>query len=173
MLLHNSSNAPFIRYENDLTKLLTKLDEIESHGDEHLREMRKWLVDAIEWELEELDRRKMEEWKRIQSAKAPVPSELEHKDILKEPEERVDVTPIGDCAVSDSDEVPDRVDDKTPVPTIVVTSHNPEVMTRSNVGADAATVTEPSPSNPAPTPSAGDKIAVDAAECRDRSEEKH
>jgi len=71
-LAYTPVNAPLHQYEHMLTGLLTRLDAVESFGDEAVRKVRKEAVKRIEKELEELDRRKMEEWKR-QSATVAEP----------------------------------------------------------------------------------------------------
>ncbi|KAG9029960.1 hypothetical protein FRB95_004713 [Tulasnella sp. JGI-2019a] len=61
-LAYNATNAPVLQLESDLTKLLTRLDAVESNGAESVRGARKALVQAIELELAELDRIKVEAW---------------------------------------------------------------------------------------------------------------
>ncbi|KAG8881852.1 hypothetical protein FRB97_008976, partial [Tulasnella sp. 331] len=65
-LAYTTRNTPFLQLESDLTKLLTKLDAIESNGAESVRGARKALVLAIELELAELDMVKMEVWTKQQ-----------------------------------------------------------------------------------------------------------
>jgi hypothetical protein len=71
-LAYTPTNASLHQYEHVLTGLLTRLDAVESFGDEEVRKVRKEAVKRIERELEDLDRRKLEEWKR-QSATAAEP----------------------------------------------------------------------------------------------------
>ncbi|KAM0749349.1 hypothetical protein T439DRAFT_327065 [Meredithblackwellia eburnea MCA 4105] len=54
-LAFTSGNAPFHAHEDALVKLLTKLDGVESNGDEVVRGERKKLVREVEKELEMLD----------------------------------------------------------------------------------------------------------------------
>lgn len=62
-LSYASSNASVHEYENELTKLLTKLDAVESDGAESIRGARKALVVAVENELEKLDEEKKTTWR--------------------------------------------------------------------------------------------------------------
>ncbi|KAG8932468.1 hypothetical protein FRC02_001092 [Tulasnella sp. 418] len=71
-LVYNSNNAPFSKYENDLTRLLTKLDEVESNGDENIREVRKRLVRSVEAELDSLDKKKAELWEASKKSEVTV-----------------------------------------------------------------------------------------------------
>ncbi|KAG8950600.1 hypothetical protein FRC03_012796 [Tulasnella sp. 419] len=71
-LLYNSNNAPFSKYENDLTRLLTKLDEVESNGDENIREVRKRLVRSVEAELDSLDKKKAGLWEASKKSEVTV-----------------------------------------------------------------------------------------------------
>lgn len=61
-LTYASVNVPIHQYENELVKLLTKLDAIESDGAESIRGARKALVIAVEKELSRLDEQKREVW---------------------------------------------------------------------------------------------------------------
>ncbi|KAG8870710.1 hypothetical protein FRB98_001388 [Tulasnella sp. 332] len=67
-LAYTSRNAPFLQLESDFTRLLTKLDAIESNGAESVRGARKALVLAIELELAELDRVKVDLWAKQQGS---------------------------------------------------------------------------------------------------------
>ncbi|KAF8596009.1 hypothetical protein BDV93DRAFT_528324 [Ceratobasidium sp. AG-I] len=60
-----SSNAPVHQYEHQLTGLLTQLDAVESYGDGNVRKARKEAVKEVERELEELDGKKAETWRRV------------------------------------------------------------------------------------------------------------
>ncbi|KAG8949372.1 hypothetical protein FRC04_008607 [Tulasnella sp. 424] len=62
-LSYASSNTSVHEYENELTKLLTKLDAVESDGAESIRGARKALVVAVENELEKLDEEKKTAWR--------------------------------------------------------------------------------------------------------------
>lgn len=63
-LAYTPNNAPLHQYEHLLTGLLTKLDAVESYGQESIRRTRKDVVKQIERELEELDVKKLQEWRR-------------------------------------------------------------------------------------------------------------
>ena len=55
-LSYSSRNAPVRFYLHSLTALLSQLDEIESHGNEVVRERRKEVVDRVESALEDVER---------------------------------------------------------------------------------------------------------------------
>ncbi|KAG8737331.1 hypothetical protein FRC12_017189 [Ceratobasidium sp. 428] len=63
-LAYTPNNAPLHQHEHLLTGLLTQLDAVESYGDAEVRKARKDAVKEIEKELEELDGRKVNEWRR-------------------------------------------------------------------------------------------------------------
>ncbi|KAI9472231.1 MAG: hypothetical protein EXX96DRAFT_583336 [Benjaminiella poitrasii] len=58
-------NREFLGYEDEIMKLLLKLDTIESDGDEDVRNERKALVKRAENMLEKLDEFKQREWERV------------------------------------------------------------------------------------------------------------
>ncbi|EJD43899.1 hypothetical protein AURDEDRAFT_145234 [Auricularia subglabra TFB-10046 SS5] len=58
------TNAPVRAYEYELGKLLEKLDEVESAGVAEIRKERKRVVEMVEGELGELERKIAEEWKK-------------------------------------------------------------------------------------------------------------
>ncbi|CAE7203624.1 unnamed protein product [Rhizoctonia solani] len=62
-LAYTPNNAPLHQYEHLLTGLLTKLDAVESYGQESIRKARKDAVRLIEQELEELDIKKLQAWR--------------------------------------------------------------------------------------------------------------
>ncbi|KAJ2908044.1 hypothetical protein GGI21_003281 [Coemansia aciculifera] len=55
-LAYNGGNRPFLMYQDTLQRLLSRLDEIPSHGDEVVRAKRKAVVVKIQDTLEALDR---------------------------------------------------------------------------------------------------------------------
>jgi hypothetical protein len=61
-LSFTARNQPIKFYEKSLTDLLTRLDAVESFGDEHLRLARKEVVIRIEKALEELEREVESRW---------------------------------------------------------------------------------------------------------------
>ncbi|GJJ09335.1 hypothetical protein Clacol_003557 [Clathrus columnatus] len=61
-LLYTSKNAPVHLHEHTLLNFLSRLDSIDSRGDERVRVERKNLVKRIERELEKLDTGKTEAW---------------------------------------------------------------------------------------------------------------
>ncbi|CAE6467900.1 unnamed protein product [Rhizoctonia solani] len=62
-LAYTPNNAPLHQQEHLLTGLLTKLDAVESYGQESIRKARKDAVLLIERELEELDVKKLQKWR--------------------------------------------------------------------------------------------------------------
>ncbi|KAG9033287.1 hypothetical protein FRB95_000381 [Tulasnella sp. JGI-2019a] len=82
-LAYTSKNLPFLQHESDLTKLLTKLDAVESNGAESVRGARKALVQAIELELCELDRVKMEAWASRNDSGEAKNAEDERKEVTE------------------------------------------------------------------------------------------
>ncbi|CCO31061.1 hypothetical protein BN14_05095 [Rhizoctonia solani AG-1 IB] len=62
-LAYTPNNAPLHQQEHLLTGLLTKLDAVESFGQESIRKARKDAVLLIERELEELDVKKLQKWR--------------------------------------------------------------------------------------------------------------
>ncbi|EPB87551.1 hypothetical protein HMPREF1544_05642 [Mucor circinelloides 1006PhL] len=60
-----AENREFLGYEDQLVKILLKLDMIESDGDEHIRNERKALVKRAETMLDKLDEYKQKEWERV------------------------------------------------------------------------------------------------------------
>ncbi|KAG8949367.1 hypothetical protein FRC04_008602 [Tulasnella sp. 424] len=84
-LTYASVNAPVHQYENELVKLLTKLDGVESDGAESIRGARKALVLAVEKELERVDQQKVEAWRKTLPAEPEVaPSDAMEADSTTE-----------------------------------------------------------------------------------------
>lgn len=63
-----ANNREFLGYEDEIMKVLLKLDTIESDGDEDIRNERKSLVKQAEGLLGTLDEYKQREWERVSSA---------------------------------------------------------------------------------------------------------
>ncbi|KAG9118902.1 hypothetical protein FRC07_006344 [Ceratobasidium sp. 392] len=63
-LAYTPNNAPLHQYEHLLAGLLAQLDAVEPYGDAEVRKARKDAVEEIEKELNELDGRKLDEWRR-------------------------------------------------------------------------------------------------------------
>jgi hypothetical protein len=82
-LAYSHNNIAVHAYENELNKILTQLDAVESEGVLSIREARKALVLKIEEELNELDRKKTAAWKEIHPdfVAAAVPSTPEVVDV--------------------------------------------------------------------------------------------
>ncbi|KAG8988456.1 hypothetical protein FRB90_002729 [Tulasnella sp. 427] len=72
-LAYSASNASVHDYENELTKLLAKLDAVESDGAESIRGVRKALVVAVEKELDRLDEEKKTAWRNSLVLEAVTP----------------------------------------------------------------------------------------------------
>ncbi|ORY94465.1 hypothetical protein BCR43DRAFT_494071 [Syncephalastrum racemosum] len=65
------NNRHFLGYEDEIMRVMLKLDTIESDGDEGIRNARRALVKEAEGMLERLDEHKQREWER---ARRPQPS---------------------------------------------------------------------------------------------------
>ncbi|KAI8384077.1 hypothetical protein BD560DRAFT_384884 [Blakeslea trispora] len=61
----SAENKEFLGYEDQIMKLLLRLDTIESDGDEEIRNKRKTLVKQAEDMLHTLDEFKQKEWERV------------------------------------------------------------------------------------------------------------
>lgn len=85
-LAYGKSNTAFLAYEDYLVSLLSKIDAIESHGDEAVKQARKELVRHVEKELDRLDELKDAEWER-QSQQSAAASSPAHSDDEDEPTE--------------------------------------------------------------------------------------
>jgi hypothetical protein len=89
-LAYTPNNAPLHQYEHLLTGLLTQLDAVESYGDIEVRKARKDAVRQIEQELEDLDRRKLQNWTSQfapptnESVSEPAPSVGEPSEVSSE-----------------------------------------------------------------------------------------
>lgn len=86
-LAFTSNNAPFLAFEDALTRLLIELDGVESGGEEEIRNVRKHLVREIEAELEHLEGIKKSEFLKL-STKNGV--EREEEKLVKQKKEKVD-----------------------------------------------------------------------------------
>lgn len=78
-LSYGKSNTAFLAYEDYLVSLLSKIDAIESHGDEAVKQARKELVRRVEKELDRLDELKDAEWER-QSQRSSATGSSAHSD---------------------------------------------------------------------------------------------
>lgn len=67
ILASTAENREFLGYEDQIMKVMLKLDMIESDGDENIRNERKALVKCAEAMLAKLDEYKQKEWERSQS----------------------------------------------------------------------------------------------------------
>ncbi|KAH7345727.1 hypothetical protein B0J17DRAFT_48151 [Rhizoctonia solani] len=76
-LAYTTNNAPLHGYEHALTGLLTRLDAVESYGDDGVRRARKEAVKTIEKELERLDEMKAETWNRASEPETEVSEPVE------------------------------------------------------------------------------------------------
>ncbi|CAE7056090.1 unnamed protein product [Rhizoctonia solani] len=91
-LAYTPNNAPLHGYEHALTGLLTRLDAVESYGDDGVRKARKEVVKTIEKELERLDGVKAEAWKRTNKP-APVEADVDPASVpLPEDEDMEDIS---------------------------------------------------------------------------------
>ncbi|ORX50809.1 hypothetical protein DM01DRAFT_1337406 [Hesseltinella vesiculosa] len=60
----SAHNREFLKYEDDIMRLLLQLDTIQSDGDQVVRDQRKAIVGLAEALLSDLDQHKLEEWER-------------------------------------------------------------------------------------------------------------
>ncbi|KAG2192454.1 hypothetical protein INT46_008891 [Mucor plumbeus] len=74
-----AENREFLGYEDQIVKILLKLDMIESDGDEHIRNERKALVKRAEAMLEKLDEYKQKEWERVSCSSHSDNEEIEEE----------------------------------------------------------------------------------------------
>jgi hypothetical protein len=72
-LAFTPNNSTIHTYENTLTKLLTSLDSVGSHGSTSIREARREVVQRIELQLEALEARKVTLWQRANAGSQPQP----------------------------------------------------------------------------------------------------
>ena len=131
-LAYSHNNVPVHGYEDDLLKLLQKLDAVESGGEKAVRDKRRAVVKRIEEELVWLDEKVRSEWAKWQEVNAPVQQrdeEVAHTNsLMMDTEDLVDrlsnetaelreelrqrdeldrlapVTPTCSCAVYDADD---------------------------------------------------------------------
>ncbi|ORY92728.1 hypothetical protein BCR35DRAFT_298233 [Leucosporidium creatinivorum] len=66
-LAFQSSNAPFLAYEDFLVSLLSKIDAVSSDGDRSVKQARKALVKKVEGELKRLDEEREKAWEKEQA----------------------------------------------------------------------------------------------------------
>lgn len=66
-LAFDAKNKPLLAREDELVKLLTRLDAVESAGDDGIRKRRKEIVLEVEEELARLDQFKRDQFKALQS----------------------------------------------------------------------------------------------------------
>ncbi|KAL9539137.1 hypothetical protein MBANPS3_010441, partial [Mucor bainieri] len=74
-----AENREFLGYEDQIVKILLKLDMIESDGDEHIRNERKALVKRAETMLDKLDEYKQKEWERVSCSSHSDSEEMEEE----------------------------------------------------------------------------------------------
>ncbi|GAN08840.1 hypothetical protein MAM1_0227d08357 [Mucor ambiguus] len=74
-----AENREFLGYEDQIVKILLKLDMIESDGDEHIRNERKSLVKRAENMLDKLDEYKQKEWERVSCSSHSDSEEMEEE----------------------------------------------------------------------------------------------
>lgn len=74
-----AENREFLGYEDQIVKILLKLDMIESDGDEHIRNERKALVKRAETMLDKLDEYKQKEWERVSCSSHSDNEEMEEE----------------------------------------------------------------------------------------------
>ncbi|CAO3696969.1 unnamed protein product [Rhizopus stolonifer] len=78
MVASTAGNREFLNYEDEIMKVLLKLDTIKSEGDLDIRTERKRLVKQAEGMLETLDDYKQREWERVSSSSEDEFEKIEH-----------------------------------------------------------------------------------------------
>lgn len=81
-LAFNSINRPLKEYEESLLRILTQVDEIESHDSDNIKKQRKELAVALQIELDRVDGIKNAHWEEQQSKS----KQVEQEEAVKENE---------------------------------------------------------------------------------------
>lgn len=115
-LAFNSINRPIKEYDETLLRVLTELDQVESHGSDNVKKQRKQLAVAIQAELDRVDAIKNAHWEKRLS--------LKNEKTVEQPKE-------------------DRQDEESQV--VLLTEKVEEPQTDLELDSQAATV-EPTPS---------------------------
>lgn len=101
-LQFNSQNATVNQYDSELVKLLMRLDAVESEGAESVRGARRALVLSVESELERLQARKGNAWRKQQQATKDAEGNIPVEPIRTSDEQSVAPADITDNAADDS-----------------------------------------------------------------------
>ncbi|ORY92811.1 hypothetical protein BCR35DRAFT_9042 [Leucosporidium creatinivorum] len=133
-LAFQSSNAPFLAYEDFLVSLLSKIDAVSSGGDRTVKQARKQLVKRVDAELSRLDDAREQAW-----AKERGNADGEQEPAAPSPAQEQDVQ---DSA--DSDELPSVLDSALPSPSAIEPSSSPlpvadSTFTTTTTTSDAST----------------------------------
>ena len=99
-LAYSHNNVPVHGYEDDLLKLLQKLDAVESGGEKAVRDKRRAVVKRIEEELVWLDEKVRSEWAKWQALNAPVQRRDEEEQGASEEPMAVDAKEVYATATS-------------------------------------------------------------------------
>lgn len=171
-LTYSSINAPVHQYEEELNRLLTALDAVESGGDRKIRQSRKELVKQVEKEAQRLESWKVAVWRMGQSQRAGV-------------EQDKPASPVDTGAVEETSEEPSEVTAPSTSSSIATetstTVAEPEdtsisVVTAEEPFFDAASVLEPETSETEVedtilTPSPSASPATPSAESKSRKQD--
>ncbi|KAH7345718.1 hypothetical protein B0J17DRAFT_713267 [Rhizoctonia solani] len=175
-LAYTPNNAPLHGYEHALTGLLTRLDAVESYGDDGVRRARKEAVKTIERALERLDEMKAEIRKRasepepkvtepveaetsVDPVYVPLPEDCDMEDAEMEGAPETITSgelPVADqlstSAPTDSDptEPTTLPDEKSPTPSEQSSDTNPTPISPAPVNRELALPNERAPETPVP-----------------------
>ncbi|BGP24602.1 bcl-2 associated athanogene 3-like protein [Rhodotorula toruloides] len=135
-LSYGKSNTAFLAYEDYLVSLLSKIDAIESHGDEAVKQARKDLVRHVEKELDRLDELKDVEWER-QSQRSSAVASPTHSDVEEE---------IAQPQAS-SGSTGHKMESNAPAVDAAADYASPETVSPSTEPIDQPTATSPEPAD--------------------------
>ncbi|KZS89348.1 hypothetical protein SISNIDRAFT_527172 [Sistotremastrum niveocremeum HHB9708] len=186
-LAFNTINAALHSYEESLMKLLSKLDAVESDGDENIRTTRKEIARLVEAALQGLDAEKEEMWKKQRGETSAVPAPVTGYEIS-------DITPEVSESFADTTSIPiagpgesTAVLSETPVETVsapveqsdtpepVVGASNPQPAVLSSEASFTSSSrpphVEPAPAETPDVPTASVVAGIDEAQKQFASQE--
>ncbi|QRW10876.1 BAG domain protein [Ceratobasidium sp. AG-Ba] len=161
-LAYTPNNAPLHQYEHLLTGLLTQLDAVESYGDAEVRKARKDAVKEIEKELEELDVKKVQDWRKqfeppvvVEPTSEPAPEVEMTRDVSSSTEEASDPQAQAQTQASvDPASVPLPQSEDRELGMEINPEHSAstsEPIVANTTAAQDAEVSSPQPAAPAPS----------------------
>ncbi|CAL1698297.1 unnamed protein product [Somion occarium] len=114
-LAYTPTNAPLHHYYEELNRLLTALDAVESHGDKTVREQRRELARKVEREAERIQRWKVAVWKGWEAKTGDTQKVADQSDETRpicESQDDVTSTEPPELAPLEDSMVVDSIDDK-------------------------------------------------------------